>query len=102
MATTRCVCGEQIHYSAENVGFNARCPCGRTVTLPKIAVEPPPKTPQQLADEEDRSVRIRRQVLAVGVFLIVTIGVVLGVALFNQPGSSSRRQPRPAAAEEQP
>ena len=98
MATTRCVCGEQIHYSAENVGFNVRCRCGRTVMLPKIPVEPPPKTLKQLADEEQRSLRIRRQVLAVGVVLIVTIGLVLAVALY-QPSSKSRRQPRPAAEE---
>ena len=103
MATTRCVCGEQIHYSADNVGFNARCRCGRTVLLPKIPYEPPPKTPQQLADEEERSLRVRRQILAVGLFLIVTIGLVLGVALVNQPGGSGStpsRQPRPAAAEQ--
>ena len=97
MATTRCVCGEQIHYSAENVGFNARCPCGRTVTLPKIAVRPPPKSPQQLASDDDRSLRIRRQILAVGVFLIVTIGFVLAVAIYNQTPHNDRQQPRPAA-----
>ena len=99
MATTRCACGEQVHYSAENVGFNARCRCGRTVTLPKIAAVPPPKTPKELAREEERSARIRMQVLAVGLFLILTIGVVLAVALLNQPGSTSRQQPRPAAEE---
>lgn len=99
MATTRCVCGEQIHYSSQNVGFNVRCRCGRTVTLPKIAAELPAKTPQNLADDERRSLRTRRQVLAVGVFLIFTIGAVLAVAMFTHLPRTSRQQSRPTAEE---
>ena len=100
MATTRCACGEQIHYSADKVGFNARCRCGRTVTLPKIALAPPPKTVEEMLEDEQRSERIRRQVLAVGVMLIVTIGLVLAVALY-QP-STKPRQIREPAAEVEP
>ena len=69
------------------------------VTLPKIAAVPPPKTPKERAREEARSARIRMQALAVGLFLILTIGVVLAVALLNQPGGTFRQQPRPATQE---
>ena len=100
MPSTRCTCGEQIQYSADKVGRIARCRCGRPVRLLAPAPEPAPRTAQEQFAEQMRAMRVRRQILAVLLFVVVTVSAVM---LFSMKDTSSaRQQPRQMQDDEEP
>jgi hypothetical protein len=98
MPTTRCKCGEEIHYTAEHVGREARCRrCARKVKLPKPKPEPPPKSVAQLNAEAERKFSIRLQIYAIVFVFICVVGFVVFVAVFaNRP--TPMRETAPDAA----
>jgi len=95
MPTTKCSCGEELHYSTDKVGLIARCRCGRPVRLPEPPPVKKPKTYEEVLDEEQRAASRRRQIIAVLAFAIVTFVVVLIFARFNH--ISPARQPQRVA-----
>jgi hypothetical protein len=97
MPTTHCKCGEQLHYSTDKVGLIARCRCGRPVRLPEPKPQRKHKAQDELFDEERRAANIRRQVLAVLLVLVLTIGGVLLVQMVATSPSKQRNQATPAA-----
>ncbi|MEO5818190.1 MAG: hypothetical protein ABIT20_23170 [Gemmatimonadaceae bacterium] len=98
MPSTKCSCGEELHYSADKVGLIARCRCGRPVRLPDPPPEPPRKSHDDLLDDVRRTASRRRQIIAVLAFAVVVLTVVVIFARFNT-GSPTRRQPAPTAEE---
>jgi hypothetical protein len=83
MATTRCKCGETLHYSAEKVGLVARCRCGRKVPLPKIKLAPAPKDngASKAIDETEKMYRSASIRLQLQIFALLVAGVVVLVAM---------------------
>ncbi len=99
MPTTKCSCGQELHYSADKVGLIARCRCGRPVRLPEPKPEPPPKSHNDLLDERQRALNKRRQFIAVLAVAVVTIVAVLIFARFNMVGPARRSSGAPTAIE---
>lgn len=95
MPTVRCACGEELHYSADKVGLIARCRCGRPVRLPEPKCEPAPLTRKELYEKERRATNVRYQILAVALFVVVTIALVVYVVVGSRTPSRQRQQ-RPA------
>ncbi len=93
MPTTKCVCGEELHYSADHGGKGARCRCGRMVLLPTIAVQrratQPPKS-RWKAEGHGRSWRddLRWKPL-IGVLAMIVI-VVIVTSFFNRSTAASK------------
>ena len=101
MPTTKCSCGEELHYSTDKVGLIARCRCGRPVRLPEPPPVKKPKTYEEVLDEEQRAASRRRQIIAVLAFAIVTVIAVLIFANFNHI-SPARQQQQATPADEPP
>jgi hypothetical protein len=91
------VCGEQLHYSADKIGLMARCRCGRPVRLRKPLRKLPPITETELLEEHRRAMDKRRQILAVAIFVVVTIVVVAFAAVSGGRPSQARQIAVPAA-----
>ena len=84
MHTTRCKCGEEIHYTVEHIGREARCRrCARKVTLPKPKPAPPPKSIEQLNAEAERKFNLRLQIYAIIFVFICVVGYVAFAAYFG-------------------
>jgi hypothetical protein len=99
MLTTKCRCGEEIHYSTEHVGKEARCRrCGRKVTLPKPKPAPPQKSMAQLNAEADRKMSVRLQIYALVFVFICVVGFVVLVAYSANRPTQLREAPPDAGA----
>lgn len=99
MASIKCKCGEFLHYTADKVGFVAKCRCGRGVQLPPMPMvegPPAPKVPrshQELEDEYYRKRNIKWQIAAVAFFFLLVCAGVGMVARKNSrhtPGASEQ------------
>ncbi|MDB4914552.1 MAG: hypothetical protein JWM95_2196 [Gemmatimonadetes bacterium] len=94
MASIKCKCGEYLHYTAEQVGFVAKCRCGRGVQLPSMPMEPLPPAPKSHAELEDEYYRkrnIKWQIAAVGLFFLLVcagVGMVAMKSGKHSPGVS--------------
>ena len=98
MASINCKCGEYLHYTADKVGYVAKCRCGRGVELPAMPMEPgppEPKRPRTQAEMEDEFYRkrnIKWQLAAVGLFFLLVVAGVSALALRKPtptPGAAS-------------
>jgi uncharacterized membrane protein len=68
--------------------------------LPEAPREPPPRTWNDLLDEEQRAANRRRQFIAVLAVAVVTIAAVLIFARFSAVRPAQRQQVAPATAVE--
>jgi hypothetical protein len=99
MASIKCKCGEYLHYTADKVGYVAKCRCGRGVQLPPMPMEaapPAPKVPRthaELEDEYYRKRNIKWQIAAVGFFFLLVcagVGAVYLKGSKHTPGASEQ------------
>jgi hypothetical protein len=95
MPTVRCACGEQLHYSADKAGLIARCRCGRPVRLPEPRPEPVPLSREELYEQERRARNVRNQILAVALFVVLTIAFVVYIAFVNNTPPRPRQPYNP-------